>query len=102
VETKYGLFPEAYSWNNTWTTHEQHMNNTTTVSKTLQWLVENNLVMKFSTSRIPNTFGPSESESLIFSKSWGGKNMQNVSPYWVAGCLSNFVHPEISHAERPC
>jgi hypothetical protein len=51
------------------TTHEQHMNNTTTVSKTLQWLVENNLVMKFSTSRIPNTFGPSESESLIFSKS---------------------------------
>ena len=93
VETKYGLFPEAYSWNNTWTTHEQHMNNTTTVSKTLQWLVENNLVMKFSTSRIPNTFGPSESESLIFSKSWGGKNMQNVSPSLSCRLFEQFCPP---------
>ena len=50
------------------------MNNTTTVSKTLQWLVENNLVMKLSTSRIPNIFGPSESESLIFEIVRGKKH----------------------------
>ena len=85
VETKYGLFPEAYSWNNTWTTQQRLVKRSSGWWKTIwSW--------NYQHLASPTLSGPLN-RSLLFSKSWGEKNMQNVSPSLSCGLFEQFCPP---------